>query len=87
MLLKCGVCKLFWKVLKKRVYVDVFKPSLWLGCSKPVCVVLCVCVKLLSLILRGEHTNTLRACGSKLLQILVDFKKRLFQDGGEYYVL
>ena len=55
--------------------------------QNPSCVVLCVCVKLLSLILRGEHTNTLRACGSKLLQILVDFKKRLFQDGGEYYVL
>jgi hypothetical protein len=53
-----------------------------------LCCFMCVCVKLLSLILHGEHTNTLRACGSKVLQILVDFKKkRLFQDGGEYYVL
>jgi hypothetical protein len=66
-----------WTLLSLVCGSDVQNPS----------VLFYVCVKLLSLILRGEHTNTLRACGSKALQILVDFKKRLFQNGGEYYVL
>jgi hypothetical protein len=69
----------------QRVYVDAFKPSLWLGCAKPS-VLFYAGVKLLSRIPRGEHTNTLRGRGNKVLQILVDCKKRSFQDGGEYYV-
>jgi len=51
-----------------------------------VCVVLCGCETFVSY-LRGEHANTLRARGNKVLQILVDFKKRSFQDGGEYYAV
>jgi hypothetical protein len=43
-------------------------------------------VKLLSLILRGER-NTLWARGNGVLQILVDFKKKSFLDGGECYVI
>jgi hypothetical protein len=67
----------------QRVYVDAFKPSLWLGCAKPS-VLFYVGGKLLSVIVRGEHT--LRARGNKALRILVDFKKKSFQNGGEYYV-
>ena len=70
----------------QRVYVDAFKPSLWLGCAQSS-VFFYLGVELLSLILRGEHTNTLRARGNKVLQILVDFQKRSFQDGGEYCVV
>ena len=71
---------------RQRVYVYAIKPSLWFRYAKPS-VLFYVGVKQLPPTLRGEHANTLRARENKVLQILADLKERLFQDGGEYYVM
>jgi len=49
----------------QRVYMDALKPK---RMCKTVCVVLCGCE---INFLPGEHTNTLRVRGNKVLQILV----------------
>jgi hypothetical protein len=77
----------FGKVLKNIISVFIWTLlSLVCGSDVPNHVLFYVGVKLLSLILRGER-DTLWARGIKVLQILVDFKKRSFLDGGDYYVM